>query len=83
MNPITRDLLQDGLPRLREMLQQSGMDVASLNIGSGGSSKNGGQPTPQAMDDRAGGPSGSKDTLATAAAQAKPGVGADGWDIWV
>jgi hypothetical protein len=84
MNPATRELLQDALPRLREMLQQSGMDVASLNIGSGGASKNGGQPTPQAM---ASGPNGSP----ASGAEVQPDVptpqgrsqGADGWDIWV
>lgn len=84
LNPATRDLLQEALPRLREMLQQSGMDVASLNIGSGGASKNGGQPTPQAM---ASGPNGSP----ASGAEGQPDVptpqgrtpGADGWDIWV
>jgi flagellar hook-length control protein FliK len=84
MNPATRELLQDALPRLREMLQQSGMDVASLNIGSGGSSKNGGQPTPQA---KASGPNGSP----ASGAEVQPDVpapqgrtkGSDGWDIWV
>ena len=84
LNPATRDLLQEALPKLREMLQQLGMDVASLNIGSGGASKNGGQPTPQAM---ASGPNGSP----ASGAEGQPDVptpqgrspGADGWDIWV
>ncbi len=84
LNPATRELLQEALPRLREMLQQSGMDVASLNIGSGGASKNGGQPTPQAM---ASGPKGGP----SLGAESQPDVskpkgrirGADGWDIWV
>lgn len=84
LNPATRELLQEALPRLREMLQQSGMDVASLNIGSGGASKNGGQPTPQAT---ASGPNGSP----ASGAEGQPDVptrqgrisGADGWDIWV
>lgn len=84
LNPATRELLQEALPRLREMLQQSGMDVASLNIGSGGASKNGGQPTPQAMaSDLKGSPA--------LGAEGQPDVpspqgrtpGADGWDIWV
>ena len=44
---LTRDLLQDGLPRLRETLSQMGMDVANMNIGGGSSQKNGGDPTPQ------------------------------------
>jgi flagellar hook-length control protein FliK len=84
LNPATRDLLQDALPKLREMLQQLGMDVASLNIGSGGASKNGGQPTPQAM---ALGPNGSavagKEGQPDAPAPHARSQGADGWDIWV
>jgi flagellar hook-length control protein FliK len=43
----TRDLLQDGLPKLRETLTQMGMDVASMNIDGGSSQKNGGDSTPQ------------------------------------
>jgi hypothetical protein len=84
LNPATRDLLQEALPKLREMLQQLGMDVALLNIGSGGASKNGGQPTPQAMES---GPNGSP----AEGEEGQPDVptphrrsqGADGWDIWV
>jgi flagellar hook-length control protein FliK len=84
LNPATRELLQDALPRLREMLQQLGMDVASLNIGSGGASKNGGQPTPQAMKpglngSDAAGEKGQPDAL-TPQVRSR---GADGWDIWV
>jgi flagellar hook-length control protein FliK len=44
---VTRDLLQDGLPKLRDTLTQMGMDVASMHIGGGASQKNGGDPTPQ------------------------------------
>jgi len=43
----TRDLLQDGLPKLKDTLTQMGMDVASMNIGGGSGQKNGGDPTPQ------------------------------------
>ena len=43
----TRDLLQDGLPKLKDTLTQMGMDVASMNIGGGSSQKNGGDSTPQ------------------------------------
>jgi flagellar hook-length control protein FliK len=43
----TRDLLQDGLPKLKDTLTQMGMDVANMNIGGGSSQKNGGDPTPQ------------------------------------
>lgn len=84
LNPATRELLQDALPRLREMLQQSGMDVASLNVGSGGSSKNGGQPTPQAVDaDLRARSSGADNSQADANTPSGRVQGADGWDIWV
>lgn len=84
MNPATRELLQDALPRLREMLQQSGMDVASLNIGSGGASKNGGQPTPQAMasDPNGSSASGTEGQPDAPTPQGRT-KGPDGWDIWV
>ena len=84
LNPATRDLLQDALPRLKEMLQQSGMDVASLNIGSGGASKNGGQPTPQTQGkENPGQASGSTEVPSSAPVQQLSSKGADGWDIWV
>jgi flagellar hook-length control protein FliK len=84
LNPATRELLQDALPRLREMLQQSGMDVASLNIGSGGAFKNGGQPTPPKgeADLRDGSPGGDHAKADAATPQGRV-QGADGWDIWV
>ena len=84
LNPATRDLLQEALPKLREMLQQSGMDVASLNIGSGGAFKNGGQPTPPKGDaDLRSGSSGGEHTKADAATPQGRVQGVDGWDIWV
>jgi hypothetical protein len=84
LNPATRELLQDALPRLREMLQQLGMDVASLNIGSGGAFKNGGQPTPRKEDaDLRSGSTGGDHAKADAATPQGRVQGADGWDIWV
>lgn len=47
MNPLTRELLVEGLPRLREGLSQAGMDVAQLHVGIGDGSRNGGNPTPR------------------------------------
>jgi len=84
LNPATRDLLQEALPKLREMLQQLGMDVASLNIGSGGASKNGGQPTPQALEsDRNRSPDSGEEGQPDAPTPQGRSQGADGWDIWV
>jgi len=47
MNPMTRELLTDGLPRLREVLSGAGMDIAGLQVGQGSSQSAGGNPTPQ------------------------------------
>lgn len=80
LNPSTREMLQEALPRLREMLQQSGMDVASLNVGSGGASKNGGQPTPRGQGAS---PTEGDSTPADASQPHVRAQGADGWDIWV
>jgi len=82
MNPATRELLQEALPRLRDLLQQSGMDVASLNIGSGGASKNGGHSTPTDQPPRVGASEG-ENTQPEASARPQRPAGADGWDIWV
>ena len=48
-NQLTRDLLQDSLPRLREWLQQSGTQVANLDVNSGNAGQGGGKPTPQPL----------------------------------
>lgn len=43
---MTRDLIADSLPRLKETLAQSGMEVAQLNVNVRQDSQNGGNPTP-------------------------------------
>jgi flagellar hook-length control protein FliK len=48
-NQMTRDLLQDSLPRLREWLQQSGTQVANLDVSSGNAGQGGGKPTPHPL----------------------------------
>ena len=45
-NAITRDLLQDGMSKLRETLSQMGMDVANIHVGGGQTGQSGGDPTP-------------------------------------
>ncbi len=45
-NAMTRELINDGLARLKEVLAQSGMEVAGLNVNLGQNSRNGGNPTP-------------------------------------
>jgi flagellar hook-length control protein FliK len=45
-NATTRDLLQDGLGKLRETLAQMGMDVANIHVGNGQTGQSGGDSTP-------------------------------------
>jgi flagellar hook-length control protein FliK len=43
---LTRDLLQDGLSRLKDTLSAMGMDVANIQVGNGKSNNTGGNSTP-------------------------------------
>ena len=43
---ITRELLQDGMPRLKEELRQHGIETAYLGLGSGNQGKHDETPTP-------------------------------------
>ena len=43
---MTRDLITDSLPKLKEALAQSGMEVAQVNVNVRQNSQNGGNPTP-------------------------------------
>jgi hypothetical protein len=87
MNPLTRELLTEGLPRLREGLTQAGMDVAQLNVGTGDTSRNGGNPTPrsyarkpeQSASGAAEGSSGAQPLESSAIRR----TGANGWDVLV
>jgi hypothetical protein len=45
-NAVTRELLQEGLSKLRETLNQMGMNVANMNVGDGQTGKNGENSTP-------------------------------------
>ena len=45
-NAVTRDLLQDGMNKLRETLGQMGMDVATIQVGDGRTGQSGGDSTP-------------------------------------
>jgi len=44
---LTRDLLETGMGRLKDTLQQSGMDVASIRVNDGSTSRHGGDSTPR------------------------------------
>jgi hypothetical protein len=82
----TRELLNEGLQRLRETLNASGMNVASLDVGAGHSSRQGQQPMPTAVPQPLPG-----SRSQAAAAQPEPGPvrhrdslgGEQGWDVLV
>lgn len=81
---LTRELINDGLPRLRELLSQMGMDVAQIHVGTGQSQKNGGNPTPRQAPPGAEGVAlkGSAE-VGSPASQPRQTGGADGWDVLV
>ncbi len=85
-NPVTRDLLNDGLPRLREVLADAGMDIAGLNVGSGRSQQTGGNPTPRHARAPLGDEGEDRSVTAAAAPASTPrlrGAGESGWDVLV
>lgn len=49
-NPLTRDLLQDSMQRLKDQMAQAGTDVAKVVVDSGSGQPNHGKPTPHAPD---------------------------------
>ena len=85
---LTRELIADSLPRLKEVLSQLGMDVATMNVNVRQNGQHGGNPTPgrsfsgsgsqagQSEKDKAG------EVSASMAAQ-RIGKGPDGLDILV
>jgi flagellar hook-length control protein FliK len=42
----TRELINDGMPKLKEVLEKSGMELALLDVNVRQNSQNGGNPTP-------------------------------------
>jgi flagellar hook-length control protein FliK len=88
-NQATRDLIADGLPRLKEALAQSGMEVAQFDVNARQSSQNGGNPTPGRQQSSGASASSvlSNDAKATTApgpvATGKQRAGSDGLDLLV
>jgi flagellar hook-length control protein FliK len=81
---MTRELLQDGMAKLRDTLNQMGMDVASMQVGDGQSQKGGGESTPEKMSKKTG--SGVNDSATTPASATRSPImkmGQDGWDVLV
>ena len=88
-NPLTRELLQDSLPKLREALAQSGTDIASVFVNGDERQKNHGKSTPlQANTAPEGNGSGeggnSNDDLSSTATSRPASFGGDGsLNVWV
>ena len=88
-NPMTRELLADGLPRLREVLSGAGMDIAALHVGQGSSQSAGGNPTPQQSlpggrrEEAGSKPLSGTEALASPAATSVRRASSANWDVLV
>jgi flagellar hook-length control protein FliK len=85
---ITRELIADSLPRLKEVLSQLGMDVATMNVNVRQNGQHGGNPTPGRSSSGSGGQAGSAETekvseVPTSMAARNTGKGPDGLDVLV
>ena len=82
-NPATRELLQESLPRLREWLQQTGTQVASLEVNNGNSGQGGEKPTPQMFSGRKNDAVTDESAAELASQEAKPQALNEGFDLLV
>ncbi|WP_062404023.1 flagellar hook-length control protein FliK [Limnohabitans sp. 63ED37-2] len=81
---LTRELLQEGMTRLKETLNQMGMDVASMQVKDGQTRQNGGKSTPnQASKSTDLVNNDSKSTNSPIITVARHKMGEDGWDVLV
>jgi flagellar hook-length control protein FliK len=81
---LTRELLNEGMSKLKDTLNQMGMDVASLKVDDGQSRQRGGESTPERpaqLKDNA--PTESADEPVSPTIAATHKMGADGWDVLV
>jgi len=81
---LTRELLNEGMSKLKDTLNQMGMDVASLKVDDGQSRQRGGESTPERqaqLKDNA--PTESADAPVSQTVAAKTKMGTDGWDVMV
>ena len=81
-NQLTRDLITQSLPRLRETLAQSGTAVANVWVQGESQRQSGGNPTPgrQGQPERGGRPS-EEGATATQGLSARPRVPSSDWDL--
>ena len=81
---LTRELLQDGLSKLKDTLNQMGMNVASMQVGDGQSRQRGGDSTPNKSSKSADLiENDSKSTISTTTWVPRQKMGEDGWDVLV
>ena len=81
---MTRELLQDGMAKLKETLNQMGMDVASMQVGDGQTRQRGGESTPGQMSKSTNtGVNGSESAPAPTVSAPTMKMGEDGWDVLV
>lgn len=84
----TRDLIAEGLPKLREVLAQLGMEVASVDVNVRQESQHGGNPTPDKQSAGVAGVGSRRPVDATSATSALPPArstasASDGLDVLV
>lgn len=80
----TRDLLQDGLDKLKDSLSQAGMDIANLDVKTGQNHQNGEDPTPgQSASVATPSSKDSPDSPAQATGFTPRPRRPDGWDVMV
>jgi len=82
---LTRELLQEGMSKLKDTLSQMGMDVASMQVGDGQTGKRGGESTPGQMSKSTNGNEDDPQSNLSAAQAPIPRMkmGQDGWDVLV
>jgi len=81
---LTRELLQEGMTRLKETLNQMGMDVASMLVKDGQTQQNGGKSTPnQASKSTDLVNNDSKLINSPIITATRQKMGEDGWDVLV
>ncbi|MEO0316697.1 MAG: hypothetical protein RL404_374 [Pseudomonadota bacterium] len=84
--PVTQALIADGLPKLKEVLAQLGMEVASMQVNVRQQGQNGGNPTPKREQSGVAGVSSPRGadgnaTAATVPAPRSGGITDDGLDL--
>jgi hypothetical protein len=86
-NQVTRDLISQGMSKLRDSLSQAGTAVANVWVQGDSGRQSGGNPTPGRNPQDRGGADNSVSLGAPIAAAAAPAsakiAGADGWDMLV